>query len=132
MRFITTLSVERPNPTPTSSWGDDPGRGTIRGLQRLIVLVAIEGDSDESATAYAIDPDHVDPARDQVVYALPVLIVRLGTFLKIIVDGDPLPVPYPLEVSHPQPPTTGPKEQVALEYAAALRIDEQFAQFHAA
>jgi hypothetical protein len=130
MRFITTLSVERPNPTPTSSWGDDPDKPIIHRLQRLIVLVAIESDSDERATAYAIDPDHVDPAHDKVVYALPVPIVQLGTFLKIIVDGDPLP--DPLDVSHPQPPATGPKERVALEYAAALRIDEQFAQFHAA
>lgn len=138
LRFMTSSLIARHNQAPSSSWGDDP----TRKLQRLIVVVTCDDPADE-VEAYGIDPDSVDPDTDYPLYAARFPRRQLGAFLQLIIEGQDLPAPrdlpasapingphaWTVDVSNPQPPTTGPKAKLVLAHAAAQLIDERFKEY---
>jgi len=94
-------------------------------VRRLIMLAATHDGSDAEVTVYVVDPARIDPQRDVPVCEKTMARSELGTFLQGIIDGGPLPKG---DVSHPTPPPVDPKLLAVFRYAAAVHIDDQFAQ----
>jgi hypothetical protein len=134
MRF-STLSIARTSSSPSEFWGN---------AQRLVIIVATT-DVADVLVAYGVDPEHgVGPEHSQQVFETSVWANQLGSFFKFLVDGNPgagaggrfesvalggiTPDPNSVDVPAQQPPPPGPKAQVVLTYAAAVRSGESLAE----
>jgi hypothetical protein len=81
----------------------------------MVVIVTCDHDA-QRVTAYGVDPDHLDPDVDTIVFAKSMPIGELGAFLALIIDNDGNAVDIPV----PQPPPQGPRLRALFAYARAI------------
>ena len=121
-------------------------------MTRLVVVVTTTTyQSRDYLIAYGIDPQHVNPVSDTLVFERLLPIDGLGEFLRVLIDGEPAvpavdeveadPVLADLandsngeviansvDISNPPTPTPGPKVAVLFAYASAITSDTALAE----
>lgn len=118
MRVITSLCVARQHENPSSLWGDDLANHVYRNLRNMAVVVTRDHDA-LCVTVYGVDPDHLDPEVDTIVFAKTIPLGELGALLALIIDNDGRAIDIPV----PQPPPQGPKLRAVFAYARAISAD---------
>jgi len=110
------LSVARGRNSPEKLWGQKAAR--------LVVVIATHSDGSPGLFAYGVDPE--DGA---LLFAHSFAEGGLGEFLRFVVDGSQHHA-FSNAVEYPNPPLEppGPKANVVIHYAQAVRADEVLAQ----
>lgn len=117
MKFVTSLSVERPHSESHQFWP--------HGLQRLVVVVSRSDHRHDMLVAYGIDPG---VHHGHVVFHAEFSPHRLSAFIKAVIDGDTVACADQAFAVRPHHDPADPGPKVALALAAAIRSQETLAE----